>query len=432
MFDPGETYKDIKILGFVAAGGQGEVYRVEVSGRIMALKVFYEKYSELADERRLRELVDKRLWTLSTLLHAAPQRVERVGSRLAHLSEFVEGRSLEAVMEQAQTSGDLPWSFPDGLQIAVSIAQGIAICEEQGIAIGDIAANNLTIVAKAGHYEIYLMDLDNYASAEQAEPRMLGQQLYLSPELISGAATTPTVESDRYALGVLLHEILLLAHPKAGRDGTPEEFNLAVAEGRWHQDPQYPRTTRSAGGYPAEVLSPTIQRLFRQAQSVEPARRPTAKIWVHALWEVLDETHGSGVYQCESCDGYYLSDITKDRCPYCGVSHPVLGLDTGSGIISLNARVNPIGREQLGGSKHISRLHVVVRRIGPEYLLEVVSSSGTWRYRDGEWVRLPVRVPVPIAPGDKLRIGDMNVRVVVVQDNDSGTSRSPMEVTEDA
>ena len=32
------------------------------------------------------------------------------------------------------------------------------ICEEQSIAIGDIAANNLTIVTKAGHHEIYLMD----------------------------------------------------------------------------------------------------------------------------------------------------------------------------------------------------------------------------------------------------------------------------------
>jgi len=422
MFDPGETFKDIRILGFVAAGGQGEVYRVEVAGRIMALKIFYDKYSEPADERRLRELVDKKLWTLSTLLHAAPQRVERVGSRLAHLSEFVTGPSLEAVMEQAQSSGKPPWSFPDGLQIAVSIAQGVSICEEQGIAIGDIAANNLTIVSQAGHYEIYLMDLDNYASAEQAEPRMLGQQLYLSPELISGDATTPTVESDRYALGVLLHEILLLAHPKAGRDGTPEEFSLAVAEGRWYQDPQYPRSTRSAGGYPAEVLSSTIHRLFRQAQSIDPGRRPSAKTWVHVLWDVLD-ARGPGVYQCEDCGGYYLSDITKDYCPYCGVSHPVLGLETRNGIISLDARVNPIGREQLGGSKHISQLHVVIQRIGPEYLLEVISSSGTWRHRDGEWVRLPVRVPVPIASGDKLRIGDMNVRVVVAQDSDSKTSR---------
>jgi len=28
MLSPGDTYKDIKIVEFVAAGGQGEVYRV--------------------------------------------------------------------------------------------------------------------------------------------------------------------------------------------------------------------------------------------------------------------------------------------------------------------------------------------------------------------------------------------------------------------
>jgi serine/threonine protein kinase len=260
MFNPGDTYKDIKIVEFVGAGGQGEVYRVEVGGRTRALKVFYEKYSEPEDERRLRALVDKKLHTLSALLRAAPQRVVRIGSRLAHLSEFISGPSLEAVMEQSQSSGKLPWSFPEGLQIAVTIAQGVSICEEQHIAIGDIAANNLTTVGKAGHHEIYLMDLDNYASPGQGDPRMLGQQLYLAPELLSGAVKAPTVESDRYALGVLLHEILLLVHPKAGYDDTPEKFNVAVAEGRWQQDPQYPRTARSTGGYVAEDPAVLPQR----------------------------------------------------------------------------------------------------------------------------------------------------------------------------
>ncbi|HEY5625560.1 MAG TPA: protein kinase [Dehalococcoidia bacterium] len=421
MFNPGDTYKDIKIVEFVGAGGQGEVYRVEVGGRTRALKVFYEKYSEPEDERRLRALVDKKLHTLSALLRAAPQRVVRIGSRLAHLSEFISGPSLEAVMEQSQSSGTLPWSFPEGLQIAVTIAQGVSICEEQSLAIGDIAANNLTTVTKAGHHEIYLMDLDNYASPGQGDPRMLGQQLYLAPELLSGAVKAPTVESDRYALGVLLHEILLLVHPKAGYDDTPEKFNVAVAEGRWQQDPQYPRTARGAGGYPADVLSPKIQQFFRNAQSADPGRRPSAKMWVRALWEVLDDSRGPGVYQCEACDGFYLSDITKDRCPYCGAPHPVLALETAHGTIPLDARVNPIGREQLGGSKHVSKLHAVFWRVGPELLVEIVGSSGTWRYRDGGWTPLPARVPVPISPGDRLRIGDVDVRVVVLR---SATSRS--------
>jgi hypothetical protein len=99
----------------------------------------------------------------------------------------------------------------------------------------------------------------------------------------------------------------------------------------------------------------------------------------------------------------------------------VLGLETAHGIIPLDARVNAIGRQQLGGSKHVSKLHVVFRRVGPELLVEVIGSSGTWRYRDDGWAPLPARVPVPIAPGDRLRIGDADVRVVVLK---SATSRS--------
>jgi DNA-binding helix-hairpin-helix protein with protein kinase domain len=363
MLNPGDTYDDIKIVEFIGAGGQGEVYRVEVGGRSMALKVFYQKYSEPEDERRLRALVNKKLHTLSALLRAAPQRVVRIGSRL------------EAVMEQSQSSGKLPWSFPQGLQIAVTIAQGVSICEEQSLAIGDIAANNLTTVTKAGHHEIYLMDLDNYASPGQGDPRMLGQQLYLAPELLSGAINAPTVESDRYALGVLLHEMLLLAHPKAGYDDTPEKFNVAVAEGRWQQDPQYPRTARGAGGYPADVLSPKIQQFFRNAQSADPGRRPSAKTWVHALWEVLDDSRGPGVYQCEACDGFYLSDITKDRCPYCGAPHPVLALETAHGTIPLDARVNPIGRSYTRYSG-ASDLNSLSRSSGPPALGGIGTAVG--------------------------------------------------------
>jgi hypothetical protein len=99
----------------------------------------------------------------------------------------------------------------------------------------------------------------------------------------------------------------------------------------------------------------------------------------------------------------------------------VLALETAHGTIPLDARVNPIGREQLGGSKHVSKLHAVFWRVGPELLVEIVGSSGTWRYRDGGWTPLPARVPVPISPGDRLRIGDVDVRVVVLR---SAASRS--------
>jgi hypothetical protein len=134
---------------------------------------------------------------------------------------------------------------------------------------------------------------------------------------------------------------------------------------------------------------------------------------------VLDPDRGAGIYQCETCDGCFLSDITKDRCPHCDALHPVLGLEFRGGLVILANRVNTIGREQLGGSDRISRLHVVIRRIGPEYLLENVSSAGTWRHRNGAWVPVPVRVPVPITAGDKLRIGDADVRVVVAQGKES-------------
>lgn len=410
----GDRHKDIVFEEFIAAGGQGEVHRVDVSGRPMALKLFYPQYSEASDEDRLRWLISQKLWALSTLLAASPQRIERIHGRLAHLSEFVPRPSLEDEVEHALASAALPWSFPQGLQIAAAIAQGIALCEDRGIAAGDIAGSNLTLTRKKGHLEVHLLDIDNYAAPGQHPPRMLGQQLYLAPEIISGAAD-PSPESDRYALGVLLHEILLLVHPKAGRDASPDEFIRAVEEGRWDQDPAFPRSRRAPDGYPAEVLSTAFHRLFRQAQSTDPAARPTAKAWVSALWDVLDESRGPGMFQCDACAQIFISDTSKDRCPYCGSRPPVLGLEVGGRVIPFQGTSQCVGRSDLAGSKCVSKRHLVIRRVGPELLVEDISSSGTWRRKNGTWTRLPARVPIPIGPGDSLRIGDTKARVVVVK-----------------
>jgi hypothetical protein len=279
--------------------------------------------------------------------------------------------------------------------------------------LGDIADSNIMLRKHHHHVEVFQLDFDNFEAPGQPPPRMLGHQLYLAPELLGGAGV-PTPESDRFALGAVLHEVLLLKHPKAARQASPEVFAQAVAEGVWHEDPVLPRAQRAAEGYPSEVLSPALHRLFRGAQSAAPADRPPAQQWVDELTAVLRERGGAGIYQCETCKSAFIVDAGKTTCPYCGASFPLLGIELEGRVLRFEPGMC-LGRREVGGSAHVSARHLVVRRIGPEYVAEDVSSSGTWVRRGGTWTRLTCGTPLRIGVGDELRLGDVRARVVLVK-----------------
>jgi hypothetical protein len=134
------------------------------------------------------------------------------------------------------------------------------------------------------------------------------------------------------------------------------------------------------------------------------------------LWEVLDEARrGPGTYQCDHCSGFFVNDVSKDRCPFCGASPPVLGLEIAGRTFPFTGSSQCLGRLEAGGSNSVSHRHLVVRRAGHEYFIEDISSSGTWRRRNGSWMRLPPRTPVPVGPGEELKLGDTKGRVVKVK-----------------
>jgi serine/threonine protein kinase len=396
--------EEFEVEEFAGAGGQAEVYRLRGPDGPSALKLFYERYSGREDEERVRWIVDQRLWTRSKVLRATPRRWLRVESRLAHISEWVDGRTVEEELG----SDAAPWSLPQALEAAAVLAQGIRVCEELGIAQGDISANNVKVELKDSLLRLFPFDFDNFAVKDLPPPRMMGTKLYLAPELTRGDQLVPTLESDRYALGVLVHELLLLQHPKNGHDSAEDEFDKAVLEGRWHQDPSLPKAARGLGGLPAQILSVELQRLFRDAQGSDPVRRPHAAKWVESLerarWVVWCCEH-------EDCGGHYVVDLGKDHCPLCDRRPTSLGARVDGRLIRFDGPATLLGRAELRDSRHVSKRHALVRRVGPEYLFVDLSSSGSWKRTGDGLERLARGRDVLIQAGDRLRLGDVEVRI---------------------
>ena len=239
---------------------------------------------------------------------------------------------------------------------------------------------------------------------------MVGQILYIAPELRAalrdGHPAIPDLRSDRFAFGVLMHEVVLLLHPAGGADATPEMFEQAMMGG-WVHDPARANRPKSAGGVPREAINADLQRLFRLSLSPDPDERPSTSAWKSALLAALKAVH-----ICDNCSMPFLVDPSKTACPACGGSFPdwVLRLRDGRAIPIDEASVR-VGRAHLGGSPKVSGTHAVFRKIGPDLLVESFGRNGTWRMNGHGWVRLPDRTPILLSPGDRLRLGDVEVSV---------------------
>jgi hypothetical protein len=243
---------------------------------------------------------------------------------------------------------------------------------------------------------------------------MVGQNLYLAPELRESLANkrpaVPDIFTDRFSLGVLMHEITLMRHVAAGADESEVEFQKAMCSGRWLQDPAASdRLAGNQGGYPVEVLNADLARLFRCALSLNPAERPAPDTWQVQLASAFES-----VYCCPNCGCPCVVDVSKTACPLCRRPFPHLNLHISSigRSISLMDGATVVGRVEVGGSMKTSSRHAIFRRIGPETWIEPRGTNGTYRWNGSGWTKLPDRRPLLVQNGDRLRFADVEAQLI--------------------
>ncbi|MBI4872082.1 MAG: protein kinase [Candidatus Riflebacteria bacterium] len=405
----GESGRNFTIRAFLGRGGQGIVYTGE--NTLDGAKVVVKLYNPELDTPATRSRLD-RLMALgaagSSPLALLPIDRFRCARGLGHIDPFSPGISLEAFLEAPGC--DLQSCVFIGLQIA----QAFALLHASNVTHGDPQANNVLIEKRGDCHHVLLIDFDNAIFPGGEPPPCVGHNLYMAPELRSafsrGTPAVPCCASDVFGLAVLLHEVILQRHPAAGLDSSESEFDRAMTAGLWAHDPGLAVRPNSdvVGGYPSEVLDSELSRLLRLSFSKDPARRPTASVWVTTLQKALFK-----MFSCPRCGGQVVIDSSKLSCPYAGCRkpYPLLGLSLPGRTILLNDGTTVVGREHFGGLPGISRRHVVLSREGPEVWMEDISTSGTYRWNDSKWVCLEHGKKALLQAGDTLAIGGMVVRV---------------------
>lgn len=183
--------------------------------------------------------------------------------------ELVEGRTLDRVVRE---DGALPPL--DVLAIAADLCSALAAVHDAGLVHGDIKAQN---IVRSTHGRIVLMDFGAGRDARVAgDAQVTGTPLYMAPEVLAGAPIS--VQSDIYALGVLLSHLLTGRYPVMA--GTLEE--LADAHLRRHRADHGPQTPTALAQVIDRALDPEPSRRFADVRAMaaalvgaRPVRQPS-------------------------------------------------------------------------------------------------------------------------------------------------------------
>jgi serine/threonine protein kinase len=398
----------IELNSVIGAGGEGRVYQSKNldTGGQLAVKLFNEKFATPKTLERTRFLVGNALYEKSSVI-VSPFDVIDQGSTVGHCAEWIGGISLEKFLETES------FSFMEAVHAAIALCHSLDILHGVDIAQGDLHAENVKVVKSGDVPQIFLLDLDNFNAPKLPPPSMIGQNLFLPPELrealSNGKSAYPDIYSDRFELAVLLHEMLLLRHPAAGYDHDPDKFNNAMRAGVWLQDPSRTSSNSSAlGGYPVTILDVDISRLFRRGFSRVQDERPSASEWKTVLMNAR-----SNLEMCPLCGEQFVVDSSKINCPVSGCSFPPLRIKTSDNrIIPLDAATTVIGRKDLTNSEKVSERHAYFHRKGPGTFITPIGSNPTCRWSGSDWIPLANDKPAMIQAGDRLLLGDQTIFII--------------------
>jgi serine/threonine protein kinase/tetratricopeptide (TPR) repeat protein len=239
-----------RVLRFIAAGSQGEVYAVEDCAlrERVALKTIRmelasrpEVLRRFKDELRLARRVTHpnvcRVFDLGE--HWGEQGREGGAQPVTFLTmELLEGETLQAYVKR---NGQIP---PDQLlPMAEQMASALDAAHEARIIHRDFKSSNVVLLpsqSSSAHPRVVVTDFGLALgmawedASESWRGGFIGTPHYMSPEQVSGESISPA--SDLYSFGVVLYEMA------TGRLPFIAETALATALQRLHKPPPPPRT----------------------------------------------------------------------------------------------------------------------------------------------------------------------------------------------
>ena len=252
---------DFEIVGEVGRGGMGVVYEArQISlDRKVALKVL--RFAGVAD-RDAMERFEREAETVAQLHHTNIVPIFAIGEQKGvfyYAMQFIEGRSLAAVLEQSQKER-APLELVLAARWTLQAAEALAHAHQRGVIHRDVKPSNL-ILDPAG--QVWLTDfglakrLDDVALSMTGA--LLGTPRYMSPEQASAAKQPVDQRTDIYSLGATLYE-LATGKPLFEADSPHGIISQILTS-----EPPAPRSLRT--GLPRDLETIILKCLAKEPQS---------------------------------------------------------------------------------------------------------------------------------------------------------------------
>ncbi len=262
----GQTISHYKILEKLGEGGMGVVYKAQDTklDRVVALKFLPSQfaYDEEDKQRFIHEAK-----AASSLDHPNICTFYEIGEtdqrRLFIAMAFYDGTTVKDKIKKS------PLPLQEAVDIAISVAQGLAKAHEKQIVHRDIKSDNI-MVTSDGMVKIMDFGLARMKGATTITKAgaTVGTVPYMSPEQARGEKVDH--RSDIWSLGVVLYEMITGQHP------FKSQYKDAIVYSILNENPQPVTSLRS--GLPME-----LERILNKAMQKDRANR-----YQHAIEMLTD------------------------------------------------------------------------------------------------------------------------------------------------
>ncbi|WP_419195432.1 protein kinase domain-containing protein [Engelhardtia mirabilis] len=271
-------YRLVQVLG---EGGFGRVWRAQTTAEGMpdvALKLIKAGTDTAAVLRRFRRERD----VLAQLGHSGIASIKDAGrsdgGRPYLVMELVDGPEITAYVRQAE------------LQPAATLALFVRVCRavehahDRGILHRDLKPSNVLVLEEDGEPRPKVIDFgiasvlaadDDPGASRTEDGRRIGSPLWMSPEQAGVGGAAVDARSDVFALGRLLH-CLLVGSPAVDLGNVPSGLEFEALEDLFMRDAPSPRREARVRG--VDPVPKALDAIVRRASATHHDHRyPSAQ-----------------------------------------------------------------------------------------------------------------------------------------------------------
>ncbi len=415
----------------LGAGGQGEVYQVDLAGAAFALKWYFPQYVEADDGLRTRlERAVRRgaptadfLWPLDL--------VEVPGRGGFGYIMPLRGANYTSIQDIiAPPPKRLELSLPVRADICRQLAKNFLELHANGFCYQDVNFGNIFLDPQ--NARILICDNDN-VNIDGADASIYGTRKFMAPEVVR-REILPNSRTDLFSMSVLFFYTIFGWHPLDGRREHETRVMNAAAENRLYgTEPMFLFDPDDDANGPVEgvhdwlaarwqSLPAKLRALFVRAFTVG-LHDPTARV-LETEWRGPLGAVGHATFECENCRFEHVVDraggdpVAPQACLCCGeaMTFPLMLCADDS------LTVLQVGRQFSMGAQRGAKLNPANARVEahPKYqdLLGLKNiGDESWRvaFEDGSAHRIDPGKSVRIVAGATIEMGQLHATIASVK-----------------